>query len=66
MSQQQAEIQRESEAFGEAEQRDAAATLRNASPEERKQRLEAAMNEHLEATTEEIMTESDDDAGRPR
>ncbi len=65
MSQQQAELQREAEAYGEEHQRQEAEELRNASADERKERLEAAMEEQLEETTEEIMATSDDNRGRP-
>lgn len=65
LSQQQAELQRDAEAFGEEQQRESAETLRNASPDVRQQILEGAMEEQLEETNEEIMAKSDDNRGRP-
>jgi hypothetical protein len=62
----QAQIQRDAEAYGEAEQRETAESLRNASPEERKRLLETAMEEQLDETTEEIMARSEKDTGHPR
>lgn len=65
-SETQAQLQRDAEAYGEAEQREAAASLRNASPEERKHLLEDAMEEQLEETTEEIIAESRPETGGAR
>lgn len=65
-SESQAQIQRDAEAYGEAEQREEAASLRNASPEERKERLEAAMEEQLEETTEELRAKSKKGSGQAR
>ena len=64
-AQTESDLQRDAEAFGEAEQRERTETLRTASEADRKKLLEAEMNDQLEETNQELMSEGDAPAGRP-
>ena len=64
-AQTESDLQRDAEAFGEAEQRERAETLRNASAADRKQLLEAEMSDQLEETNQEMMSKLDAPTGRP-